>query len=109
MTQPNDGYVSVTISGSMRFYPAMLRLAEEYTRQGLIVLMPFAVKDHVQERDAALDLLHNAKIDRSTRVTVVTNRDRYFGESTLKEIEYASRRGKMIQYVYAEDYAEANG
>lgn len=104
----NDGYVSITISGSMRFYAAMLKLAEEYTREGFIVLMPFAVKGtdgQAVQANEKLDRLHNAKIDRSSRVTVVTNKQRYFGESTLKEIEYAARRGKWIKYVYAEDYA----
>lgn len=100
----NSVYKIITICGSMRYYAEMLRLAAELTRRGNIVLMPFAIKDHVQESDVALDLLHEAKIDMSDEVIVMIDQNRYFGESTMHEVEYSAVNRKTIDYVYAEDY-----
>ena len=57
--------------------------------------------DHFAEQTGTrdiLDELHLRKIDMADRVYVI-NLDGYIGESTRKEIEYAEKLGKAIQYM----------
>jgi hypothetical protein len=89
-----------TICGSMRYYGMMLRKAEELTRQGWIVLMPFADVRLLEMPEAelshiksTLDRMHFIKIDMSNAIHVV---GLHRGESTMREIEYARSHGKKV-------------
>lgn len=91
-----------TICGTMRLFSAMLTVADELTRQGYIVLMPFTRKggnslsvqqriERLERRDGTtydhdgahlnatpisaeeLDRQHRAKIDLADRVVIVTD------------------------------------
>lgn len=90
----------VTICGSMRFFPQMMELAAELTRQGVIVLAPFAVVPQDEqdgELKEMLDRLHIEKIGMSDRVMVVTDEYGYIGESTIREVWYAETMGIPFQ------------
>jgi hypothetical protein len=99
----------VCLCGSTRFYDAFQRATYELTMQGRIVLS-VGVFPHSAERahgesagctpeqKAALDELHLRKLDISDRVLVL-NVGGYIGESTRREIAYATRRGTPIQYL----------
>lgn len=91
----------VTICGSMRFFYHMLTVAADETYAGNIVLMPFAVvaaEDQDGKIKAKLDELHREKINYSDRIIVVSDETGYYGESTLREIQYAGSRNMKIDY-----------
>jgi hypothetical protein len=96
-------FPTVTICGSMRFYPRMLKLAAELTTAGRIALMPHdasltGIPDKTaNEHGAMLDAMHRAKIRMSGSVHVV-NTGGYIGESTRCEIEYATSLGIAVEY-----------
>lgn len=50
---------------------------------------------------ARLDVLHFAKIDLADEILVL-DCEGYIGESTEREIEYATMRGKQVRYLSAE-------
>lgn len=92
---------TVTLCGSMRFFPQMLTVAAELTDAGAIVLAPFRVVAPADQDSAGkqdLDALHRRKIDMADRIVVVTDEKRYVGESTRGEIDYATRLGKPIDW-----------
>jgi hypothetical protein len=103
-----DGYPFATVCGSMRNYIKMLTVAEELTRQGYLVLMPFV---RIEEGNAppyelatpvakaALDEMHLVKIQKSEVVVVVTDSDKYYGDSTRSEIDYAKSMGIPVSFV----------
>jgi hypothetical protein len=93
-------YPVVTICGSMKFYQEMLITAEEWTRNGYIVLMPFSVKAAGQlgPDGAMLDDMHRRKIDMCGRVVVVM-RGWYMGDSTHGEVAYADSLNIPVQFV----------
>lgn len=99
----------ITISGSMRNFQPMLAVAEELTRQGGIVLMPFVRKGCDAAQAEQLDALHLRKIDMSDAVVVASDELGYFGESTRSEIEYAERSGLPVTYarVIRRDYRDS--
>jgi hypothetical protein len=86
----------------MRFFPQMLQCAAELTAEGSIVLAPFVVTSNSDDGGAELkrmlDELHLRKIDMSAHVVVVTNQHCYIGDSTMREIEYATGAGKFVSY-----------
>jgi hypothetical protein len=89
----------VTLCGSMRFFPQMLHAAADLTAQGCIVLAPFKVvspKDQDGDLKGVLDRLHLAKIDMAVRVVVITDQTGYIGESTHREMAYATSAGKPV-------------
>jgi hypothetical protein len=92
----------VTLCGSMRFYDRILRVASELTLVGSIVLAPFSVvapADQDSDAKKRLDELHLRKIDMSDRVVVVTDDYGYTGESTTREMDYATTAGKPITMI----------
>jgi hypothetical protein len=89
-------YPTVTICGSMRYYPEMLRIAGELTAEGYIVLMPFTTVQEGSQTKLMLDDMHKVKIDMSVAIYVIGS---HRGESTLSEIEYAKKQGKDIRIV----------
>lgn len=109
-------YPIATICGSMRFFDSnkgsMLIVAEELTRRGYLVLMPFVYKA-TMARDATitpeeLDAMHRVKIAMADIVVIVTNRDYYMGESTMAELEFAKTSGKLAWFARTERRSYAN-
>ncbi len=87
-----------TICGSMRYYKAMIAIAQSKTAEGYIILMPFVaynngVKESGDEFAEMLDRMHKQKIDMSEGIFVVGS---HIGESTQSEIDYAFINGKAI-------------
>ena len=106
----------VCLCGSSRFVEMMAVLAWEFEKDGKIVLslhlLPHWYTDakglpvkcgHQAEAEGvadAMDELHLRKIDLADTVFVV-NIDEYVGDSTRREIAYATKRGKPIAYLEA--------
>lgn len=88
----------VTICGSMRFYPLMLKEAERLTAQGCIVLLPFVTKGAAVDA-AMLDKMHRVKMDMADRIVFVIGRYFYMGESTTAEWDYASSKNMNVATV----------
>lgn len=90
----------ICICGSTRFRDEMAEANRRLTLAGHIVLAPgvFAHSGDTitDEQKAALDSLHFRKIDLADEVLVV-DPGGYIGESTSREIEYASRTGKPVR------------
>jgi hypothetical protein len=97
-------YPIATISGSMRFFNEMIEVANQWTGDGYIILMPFVhvIKPEDQENNPIkemLDDMHFTKISMSDLVLVVTGPDFYIGKSTKNEIDYAKEHGIEVKYV----------
>jgi len=88
----------VTICGSIRYFTEMIGIAQRWTADGWIVLMPFVVKGG-QEGDEKfnkmLDEMHRRKIDLADRVIIFGD---HIGESVTSEIIYCVRANKPMQY-----------
>lgn len=100
----------VCLCGSTRFINVFLRKEWELAKQGIIVLSITLLPpdyENVQEHHQAefegvaeiLDNLHFEKIDLADEIFVI-NVDGYIGESTSKEIAYAKKQGKKINYLH---------
>lgn len=93
----------VTVCGSTRFRAEYERATRELTLQGVIVIS-VGLFGHQEAIDmegpikAMLDELHLRKIDLSDGIYVI-NPGGYIGESTAREIEYARRHGKTVEYL----------
>lgn len=98
MTEPRIA----TICGSTQFRAEMAAANRDLTLAGYLVFAP-GVFAHdgdeiTEEQKAALDLLHLRKIDMAELVFIV-NPGSYIGESTRREIDYARRAGKDVQFL----------
>jgi len=97
----------VCLCGSTRFKNVWERVNLAESLHGNIVLSVacFPHSDSVpityKEKDF-LDELHLRKIDLSDEILVLDVRG-YIGESTQREIEYATRLGKTIRYLSKEE------
>lgn len=93
-------YKIVTICGSMKYKDIMLKKSLELQlKNKYVVLQPVYGLDNYSDEDKKiLGELHFKRIDISDAIYVV-NVDGYIGESTKKEIEYASKLGKEILYL----------
>lgn len=99
-------YKVITLCGSTRFKEDFLRVQEELTLQGNIVLSVglFGHADNkfdsviTDEIKVMLDDIHKRKIDMSDAIYVI-NKDGYIGESTGSEIVYAILNNKEIIYM----------
>lgn len=103
----------VCLCGSTRFYDAFQLANFRETMAGKIVLSvgfyphaspdQWAVREHGEvvgvtpAQKAELDTLHLDKIDLADEILVL-NIGGYIGESTRREIVYASSRGKAIRW-----------
>ncbi len=91
----------ITICGSMRYSKEMMKIAEELElKKGYAVIQCVYNIDgqRYEGVDASiLDKIHRKKIDISDAIYVV-NIDRYIGNSTKNEIEYAINNGKEVIY-----------
>lgn len=101
------------LCGSMKFYNDMLQVAERFTNDGWIVLLPFKHwKDDgsgnyqlTEDEEKRCELVHKKRIEVSGMVSVIT-RDGYIGEHTNLNIRYAKALRKNIQYVEIEKRKE---
>lgn len=104
----------ICLCGSSRFVNEMAVIAWEFEKDGKITmglhLLPEWYKtkceSHLAEAEGVaeqMDELHLRKIDLADRVFVV-NVDGYIGDSTRREIAYATAHGKPV--VYLEPAAE---
>ncbi len=96
----------VCLCGSTRFMDAFFEAGWKFTLEGKIVLSVGVCK-HAEHHGAEalgqniadkLDELHLRKIDLADSVFVL-NVGGYIGESTRKEIEYAEKKNKPIDYL----------
>ena len=93
----------ITVCGSSRFKKEILQVARDLTIQGNIVLAPF-VFHHAEEEELPrevliqLDNLHKEKIEMSDAIFVV-NINKYIGESTFGEIDWAQRKKKQVYFL----------
>ena len=90
----------VCLCGSGRFMGAFREAELQLAAAGQIVLSieHFDAQRTVPELKPALDELHLRKIDLADEVLVL-NVGSYIGESTSREIEYATKAGKLIRYL----------
>jgi len=88
----------VCICGSTRFVDEMRAANRDLTLAGVIVVAPGEAEGVItDEQKSALDALHLRKIDLADRVLVV-NPGGYVGESTRREIAYATATGTPISF-----------
>ena len=99
-------YKVVTLCGSTRFKDDFMRVQEELTLAGNIVISVgmFSHSDGnsagvTPEVKTMLDDMHRHKIDMADEIFVI-NRNGYIGESTRSEIEYAQKAGKPVTYMF---------
>ncbi len=100
----------ICLCGSSRFIESFAVLAWEFEKEGCITLglhyLPPSysqefIPDHLAEHEGVakrMDELHLKKIDLTDEVFVI-NVGGYIGESTRREIEYATQKGKVIKYL----------
>lgn len=92
----------VTLCGSMRFQNEMMEIAEKLAREGECVLTPvyMVTKDYEisEEEVKRLKLEQFKRIELVDEVFVV-NVDGYVGESTMAEIEFAEKNGKLVRWM----------
>lgn len=108
----------VCICGSSRFVDIAAVKAWEFEKQGWIAigmhLLPEwyakGVEHHMAEHENVAEILkelHLRKIDLVDLVYVI-NKDKYIGEQTTEEVQYARRLGKKIQYMEAGAWASVD-
>lgn len=91
----------ITISGSMRFYEDMIRVGEELSMNGNIVLLPFKDHNGANMTDEVMKMhieLHERRIDMSDKLFVV-NKDGYIGEQVRHEIIYTMKNHKPVEFM----------
>ena len=106
-----QNYKVGTLCGSTRFKDEFMKVQKELTLKGYIVisvgLFGHAGDSEVWENmdegtltktKEMLDDMHKRKIDMADEVFVI-NKNGYIGSSTLSEIEYAKKTGKIIKYL----------
>ena len=97
-------YKIITLCGSTRFKDAFLKVQKRLTLEGKIVisvgLFGHSGDDEVWAEGIKemLDDMHLRKIDLADEIFVI-NVGRYIGDSTRKEIEYATASGKLVRYL----------
>lgn len=100
----------VCLCGSTRFFDAFSEANLKETRAGNIVL---SVGCHTHsdsdlgisqdsEEKKKLDELHLRKIDLADEVLIL-NVGGYIGESTRRELEYATKKGRTVRYLEAQN------
>ena len=91
----------ITLCGSLKFKKEMMEIAEKMALDGNCVLTPvYPVLENYKRTDRQLELLkeaHFKKIELSDAILVV-DVNKYIGESTRLEIEYAKNLSKEIIY-----------
>lgn len=93
----------VTLCGSTRFKEEYEMVAKDLALQGHTVLSVnlFAHADNIElttEQKIRLDNAHKQKISMSDAIYVI-NKNKYIGESTYSEIDWAERLGKKVFFL----------
>ena len=99
-------YPVVTLCGSTKFKDEYIKVQEELTLMGYVVISVglFGHADNkfgneiTPQVKRMLDDLHFQKIDMADEIFVI-NVGGYVGNSTRNEIEYAKKQGKTIKYL----------
>ena len=104
MDSNNEKMKVVTLCGSTRFKEQFLEQQKRLTLKGCIVIS-VGLFGHSGDEEVwkpgmkeMLDKMHLQKIDMADEIFVI-NVGGYLGESTKREIAYAERKGKIIQYL----------
>lgn len=93
----------VTVCGSSRFKKEILTVAHDLAIQGNTVLAP-TVFHHMEEEELPREVLlqldnsHKEKIEMSDAIFVV-NVNKYIGEGTYSDIDWAQRKKKQIYFL----------
>ena len=99
-----QNYKIVTLCGSTRFKEQFLEAQKRLTLEGCIVisvgLFGHSGDDDVRKPGVKemLDDMHLRKIDLADEIFVI-NVGGYIGESTRREIAYAEKTGKKVNYL----------
>lgn len=91
----------ITICGSLKFQNQMMRISEKLSLEGncvFIPVYPVIKRKRTKKELDNLKKIHFKKIELSDAIFVI-NKDKYIGESTNLEIEYAKKLGKEILYL----------
>lgn len=99
-----QNYMIVTLCGSTRFKEQFLEAQKRLTLEGSIVIS-VGLFGHSGDDDVwkpgvkeMLDDMHLRKIDLADEIFVI-NVGGYIGESTKREIAYAAKTGKTVNYL----------
>ncbi len=97
-------YKIITLCGSTRFKEQFLEVQKRLTLDGCIVIS-VGLFGHSGDEDVwkpgvkeMLDEMHLRKIDLADEIFVI-NVGSYIGESTRREIAYAIKTGKKVNYL----------
>lgn len=97
-----ENFPVITVCGSMQFANDMQTAAQQLSREGWIVLMPFVTFTGEQEQSTddklMLDRMHLAKISLSQAIYIV-NPGGYIGLSTTREIRFAIAHERAIHSI----------
>lgn len=103
-TRMIQNYKIVTLCGSTRFKEQFLEIQKRLTLEGCIVIS-VGLFGHAGDDDVwkpgvkeMLDDMHLRKIDLADEIFVI-NVGGYIGESTKREIAYAEKTRKIINYL----------
>ncbi|HIT43919.1 TPA: hypothetical protein IAA91_03690 [Candidatus Avacholeplasma faecigallinarum] len=97
-------YKVITLCGSTKFKDDFIKEQKRLTLQGNIVIS-VGLFGHCGDDEEwqegtkeMLDDMHKRKIDMADEIFVI-NKNKYIGESTKSEIEYAKKTNKRITYM----------
>ena len=96
-------YKIITLIGSTKFKDDFIKVKEQLTLQGFIVLSlgVFSQYDNIKLSEDQLNMLadiQNKKIEMADEIFVI-NKNGYIGDNTKTEIEFAKYLGKKINYL----------
>ena len=96
-------YKIITLIGSTKFKDDFIKVKEQLTLQGFIVLSlgVFSQYDNIKLSEDQLNMLadiQNKKIEMADEIFVI-NVGGYIGDSTRSEIQYAKMHGKKVNYL----------
>ena len=96
-------YKIITLIGSTKFKDDFIKVKEQLTLQGFIVLSlgVFSQYDNIKLSEDQLNMLadiQNKKIEMADEIFVI-NKNGYIGTSTKSEIEYALNTNKKVNYM----------
>ena len=102
----NKKFQVIALIGSTKFKDYFIRLQKDFTLKGYIVISPciFSHADPEDEKVSTieigkmLDEMCKQRIDMADFVYVI-NPNKYVGDNTQMEIDYAKNIGKMIKYM----------
>lgn len=85
------------LCGSMQLYDDMIMIAEKYTSEGWLVLLPFKT-DIYENGEETCKMVHHRRIELANAIYVVIGND-HIGENTMENINYAYALGKPVKYI----------